>query len=191
MREVLADRNFYKNSGGGLTLSGGEPLVQQEFVLHFLRKLKDEGIHTAIDTCGCVSADSLRQCAEYADLFLLDIKAFSPELHKKLTGMDNRKVRESLDILTLSGSRIYIRIPLVAGVNDAKEEIISISDLLAGNTCVAQVELLAYHALGTSKYASLGKGYQGNDFRAPSPVYMEELAEIFSNQGIPVRIKGI
>ena len=167
LREVLKDRNFYKNSGGGVTLSGGEPLLQQEFVLRLLERLKDEGIHTAIDTSGCVSQENLRQIAGLADLFLLDIKAFSPELHKNLTGIDNSLVLESLDTLTRSGSRIYIRIPLVAGVNDAKGEIASIAGILAKNTRADLVELLAYHALGASKYASLGKVYQGNDFQPP------------------------
>jgi pyruvate formate lyase activating enzyme len=190
MDEILADRNFYKNSGGGVTLSGGEPLVQHEFVMELLGRLKREGVHTAIDTCGCVAPDNLVRSAELADVFLLDIKTFSPELHKRLTGMDNRKVMESLNILTQAGSRIYIRIPLVAGVNDSPEEAGKTAALLGGNKQIVLVELLAYHALGTSKYASLGKVYQGRDFRAPPREHLEELAGLFSKQGLAVRIKA-
>ena len=168
--------------------------MRPEFTLRLLQKLKDQGIHTAIDTCGHVSPDILLKSAVLADLFLFDIKTFSPGLHKKLTGMDNKKVLESLDIITRAGSRIYIRIPLVAGVNDFKDEIISIAGLLAknshaGNSSVALVELLAYHSLGSSKYASLGMIYQGNDFRAPASGYLSELAEVFTHRDIPVRIK--
>jgi pyruvate formate lyase activating enzyme len=190
MREVLGDKNFYKNSGGGVTLSGGEPLVQHEFVMDLLGRLKNAGIHTAVDTCGCVSPEHLRRSAGLADLYLLDIKTFSPELHKKLTGMDNRKVMESLNILTRAGSRIYIRIPLVAGINDTKEDVGAIAQRLAENSRVALVELLAYHPMGTSKYASLGRVYQGTGFRAPPLEYLEELAGLFESKNIPVRVKS-
>jgi pyruvate formate lyase activating enzyme len=190
LSELLSDRNFYANSGGGVTLSGGEPFVQHEFMMELLKNLKKEGIHTAVDTCGCVPPSRLRASAEYTDLYLLDIKTSSPELHRKLTGMDNQKVPEALDILTKAGARIYIRIPLVAGMNDSLEEVGGAAKLLAGNPCVALVELLAYHAFGTSKYASLGKIYRGTDFRAPPQEHLERLAGLFRSRGIPVRIKA-
>jgi pyruvate formate lyase activating enzyme len=190
LREVLQDRNFYANSGGGVTLSGGEPFVQYGFVLELLKNLKKEGIHTAVDTCGCVPPAALLASAEYTDLYLLDIKTFSPELHREFTGMSNKKVSESLNILAKAGARVYVRIPLVAGINDSFEEIGAIAKLLTGNPCVALVELLAYHAFGTPKYAALGKVYQGTDFRAPARERLEQLAGLFRSAAIPVRIKA-
>jgi pyruvate formate lyase activating enzyme len=189
MNEVLKDRNFYTNSGGGVTLSGGEPFGQYPFTLELLRTLKKANISTAVDTCGCVPAQRFRETADYTDMYLLDIKTFSPSLHKKLTGMDNRMVMNSLDIMTSLKSKIYIRIPLIAGINDSLDEIGEIAKLLAGNSCIQLVELLAYHALGASKYATLGRVYQGSLFRTPNTEYLEVLANCFITHGIPVRIK--
>jgi pyruvate formate lyase activating enzyme len=189
IREVAPDINFYRNSGGGVTLSGGEPLSQNQVVVELLRRLRAMNISTALDTCGCIPVERLRETVNYTDVYLLDIKTFSPALHKRLTGMDNRLAMQTLNLLTELDASIYIRIPLVAAINDSLDEIEQTAKLLSGNRCVKLVELLAYHAFGASKYATLGREYPGKNFQAPSAGHLQRLAECFSARGLTVRIK--
>lgn len=151
--ELCADKQFFVTGGGGVTLSGGECLAQPDFAEAVLMELKKREIHTAVDTCGYVPFEIFERVIPHTDVFLYDIKAIDPEVHKKCTGRDNALILSNLDRLLNMGCAVDVRIPLVVGVND--EEIIKIADFLAGKG-VRKVDVLKYHDMARSKYASLG-----------------------------------
>lgn len=151
---LLEDQPFYENTGGGVTLSGGECLLQPEFCSQLLAELKKAGIHTAVDTCGFVSRHALEQVLAVTDLFLYDIKAMDPGVHKACTGQENAVILENLKYLDTMGKRIWIRIPLVPGCND--DQLPAIQEFLLSLSHVEQVTVLPYHNYAASKYAALG-----------------------------------
>ena len=128
LSELLLDKPFYDETGGGVTVSGGEPLLQTEFLAELLALLKKEGIHTAIDTALDVSEDCLSRVVPFADLFLCDIKAIDPDVHKKLTGHENRRIISNLNYLTERNIPVEIRVPYIPGYNDDQME--SIADFI-------------------------------------------------------------
>ena len=150
---MLADRAFYENSGGGVTLSGGECLLQADFCAALLARLKAEGVRTAVDTSGAVPRKALMKVLPYTDVFLYDLKAMEPTLHEKLTWRRNEDILENLRFLSESGARIEIRIPLVRGYNDG--DVPAMAEFLRGLRGVIRVRVLAYHDLARSKYESL------------------------------------
>ncbi len=154
MPELLADVDFYKNSGGGVTLSGGECLLQADFCAELLKALKDQGINTAVDTCGCVPRASIEKVLPYTDVFLFDVKAIDGDAHKKCTGVDNALILENLCFLDSVGAKIEIRIPVVPGYNDG--ELPKIYDFLSRLKNITAVKELKYHNLAGSKYEALG-----------------------------------
>lgn len=155
--EVLKDKIFYDNSGGGITLSGGEPLYQLEFSLELLRKAKENSLHTAVETCGFTSPNNLKQIAEYTDLFLFDYKETNPVMHKAFTGVGNEIIISNLKLLDSLRKQIILRCPIIPGHNDRQEHfkgICRIANDLENITCV---EIEPYHSLGENKYSSLGR----------------------------------
>ncbi len=152
--ELAKDAPFFRASGGGVTLSGGECLWQGGFALCLMRALASRGISVNVDTCGCVGQDVLDAAAACADTFLYDIKAIDPLLHKRLTGRDNALILENLRHLVARGARIEVRIPLVVGYNDG--EIPAIAGFLASLGGIRRVKVLRYHDFAASRYAALG-----------------------------------
>ena len=152
--ELLQDQEFYQNSGGGVTLSGGECLLQVDACVALLKALKKNGVHTAVDTCGFVPRKALEKVIPYTDIFLYDIKAFEGKTHKAGTGKSNQKILENLTFLDDMGCKIEIRIPLVPGYND--EEIDAIAKFVHSLKNITKVEILPYHNLAGSKYQALG-----------------------------------
>ncbi|MBQ4542543.1 MAG: glycyl-radical enzyme activating protein [Clostridia bacterium] len=150
---LLEDRDFYENSGGGVTLSGGECLMQPEFCEELLKSLKSEGIHTAVDTCGFVSKEALDKVMPYTDIFLYDLKAFDENVHIKCTGQSNKVILENLKYLDGCGKKIEIRIPYVPGFNN--DQIEKMAKYLKGLKNVTKVRVLPYHNYAGSKYAAL------------------------------------
>ena len=150
---LLEDKAFYDNSGGGVTLSGGECLVQADFCAALLRRLKAEGIHTAVDTCGFVSREALDKVLPYADVFLYDIKAFDEDVHIRCTGQSNKLILENLKYLDSLGKSIEIRIPYVPEYNSDQVE--KIASFLSGLHNVTKIRVLPYHNYAGSKYAAL------------------------------------
>ncbi len=150
---LLEDKAFYDNSGGGVTLSGGECLVQADFCAELLRRLKAEGIHTAVDTCGFVSREALDKVLPYADVFLYDIKAFDEDVHIRCTGQSNKLILENLKYLDSLGKSIEIRIPYVPEYNSDQME--KIASFLSGLHNVTKIRVLPYHNYAGSKYAAL------------------------------------
>lgn len=151
--QLLQDRAFYENGQGGITLSGGECLSQAEFCAELLARLKEEGIHTAVDTCGFVSREMLNLVIPYTDLFLYDLKAIDPEVHRHCTGQDNALILENLKYLDSLGKKIEIRIPFVPHWNDG--EIKAIRDFLRPLKNITKVKVLPYHRYAGSKYDAL------------------------------------
>lgn len=175
MRELLRDKCFYENSGGGVTFSGGECMLQIDFLSEILRECKTEGIHTAVDTAGNVPFSYFERILPFTDLFLYDIKAFSAEKHKEGTGTDNARILENAK--RLSGkSKILFRIPVIGGFNDEETEMQKIADFLK-DIYYEKVELLPYHALGEHKYRALGVNVEV--FSVPSPERMKRFRAMF------------
>ena len=151
---LLKDKDFYDNSKGGVTVSGGEPLMQADFCAELFEKLKDSGIHTAVDTCGCVPREALDKVIPYTDIFLFDVKAISEEVHIHCTGLSNRIILENLRYIDRLGKQTEIRIPYVPDYNS--DEIEKIGMFLSKLNNITRVKVLPYHNLAGSKYQSLG-----------------------------------
>ena len=175
LAEVIKDKAFYDNSGGGVTFSGGECMLQLDFLCEILKKCKSEGIHTAVDTAGNVPWKSFEKILPFTDLFLYDIKAFGAELHRKGTGVSNELILENLK--NLSGrADIIVRIPVIGGYNDNDEEIRQIADFLK-QIKIIKAELLPYHAMGEHKYAALGRNTES--FNVPNKNFMDRSQQLF------------
>ena len=171
-REIAKDKMFYENSGGGATFSGGECMLQIDFLCEILRKCKENGVHTAVDTAGHVPWECFEKTLPYTDMFLYDIKAYSKDLHKQGTGVSNKLILENL--LRLSGKcDIIVRIPVIGGFNGDKAELRQIAGFLKKIKCIKK-ELLPYHSMGEHKYDALGMEHK--NYSVPD---MEEIKEIF------------
>lgn len=162
MEVIEEDRDFYDVSGGGVTLGGGEVTMQSEFAANLLMVCKQEGINTAIETCGYAKLDAMLQMAEFTDLFLYDIKHIDPERHYKLTGVHNERILENLKELLHRRYNVKIRMPLLKGINDSQNEIEKVIEFLMPFRDYKNfkgIDLLPYHKLGVNKYTQLGKEY--------------------------------
>ncbi len=153
MSAVLEDKEFYENSGGGVTLSGGECLMQADFCTEILKGLKENGIHTAVDTCGFVQRKAIDKVLPFTDIFLYDVKAFDEDIHIKCTGQSNKLILENLKYIDECGKKIEIRIPYVPGFND--DQILKIAEFLSKLKNITKVRILPYHNYAGSKYKSL------------------------------------
>ena len=177
LAEVIKDKAFYDNSGGGVTFSGGECMLQLDFLCEILEKCKSAGIHTAVDTAGNVPWKSFEKILPFTDLFLYDIKAFGAELHRKGTGVSNELILENLK--NLSGrADIIVRIPVIGGYNDNDEEIRQIADFLK-QIKIIKAELLPYHAMGEHKYTALGRNTES--FNVPNKNFMNRSRQLLSH----------
>ncbi len=159
LEEVKRDRPFYRNSGGGVTLSGGEPLSQPEFAFSFLQLCKEIGLNTCVETCGFVSPHILEETLKYTDLFLYDLKHMDSAIHQRLTGVPNELILKNARLVASKGICMIIRVPLIAGVNDTTENIAATAAFACSLESVHQVDLLPYHRFGVSKYEMLGRPY--------------------------------
>ncbi|HJB19278.1 MAG TPA: glycyl-radical enzyme activating protein [Candidatus Bariatricus faecipullorum] len=183
--ELRKDEMFYEQSGGGVTLSGGEVMcMDMDYIEELVKTLHHHGITVTFDTCGYAPYENFKRILPYADTFLYDIKAIDNEVHKKYIGVDNTLILENLEKLSADGARIYIRIPTVKGVNADDESMQKVIDwLLAHQINVAQVNLLPYHNTGSSKYGRLETVYEGEDLQKPSNEEMEHFTELFKKAG--------
>ncbi len=188
MVDLRKDIPFYQNSGGGVTLSGGEPTLQHEFALALLQQCKAEGLHTAVDTSGQTPWRVFESLLPYIDLVLYDIKHIDGSSHQQHTGSDNGRILENLQRLGDSGTPIEIRMPVIPTINDDPEEIEGTARFLAGINGITKVEVLPYHKLGASKYARLGREYQLPEAQPPDPATMESIAGILRAHGLNVHV---
>jgi pyruvate formate lyase activating enzyme len=166
--EIERDRPFYDESGGGATFSGGEPLLQPEFLVEALSACKARGIRTALDTCGYAPWPALDRVRHHADLFLYDIKTMDDAKHRALTGVSNRLILENLAALSRRGHAVILRVPIIPGVNDSDEEIRALGALAASLPSLLRIELLPYHRIGVEKYGRIARQYSLPEIRPPS-----------------------
>jgi pyruvate formate lyase activating enzyme len=187
VKEVMKDRIFYDDSGGGVTFSGGEPLMQLDFLMEALARLKAEGVHTALDTCGFAPWKDLQAAAGLSSLVL---KLMDEARHRQATGQSNRIILDNLGALARVHEAIWIRIPVIPGVNDDPANLEASARFLAPLPGVRQVDLLPYHPTGVAKFARLGKAYALAGTPTPSQQRLEELAAIFRARGLTTTLGG-
>lgn len=173
LAELCKDKDFYARSGGGVTFSGGECMLQLDFLKEILRQSKENGLHTAVDTAGHVPYASFLEVLPYTDLFLYDVKSMEEGRHKQYTGVGNGQILANLGRLLQGGARVWVRVPIIPGVNDEDEDIHSLNRFFAENGRPKKVELLPYHALGEHKYAAAGK--EATRFAVPGEEKMAHL----------------
>ena len=185
LEEVLADLDFY-GVDGGVTFSGGECLLQADFVAHMLERLKDRGVTTAVDTCGNVPWENIEKTLPWCDTWLYDIKCADWEKHRRFTGSGNDRILENLKKLGQTGANIWIRVPVIPDCNDDHSEMERIAAIAASVPGVSRVTLMPYHTLGKSKYETLGltPGYDTDKIVNQSK--LAELKALFTDKGLPV-----
>lgn len=184
LSELLEDKAFYESSGGGVTLSGGECLMQADFCAELLSELKKNGIHTAIDTSGFVAKEAIDKVAPYTDVFLYDVKAFDEDVHIRCTGQPNGRILENLEYINLLGKDVEVRIPYVPGYNDSQME--KIACFLEKLACVRCVKILAYHNYAASKYSSLGMENTLPE-ALPTDGEIDAAVKIFTSHGLKAK----
>ena len=173
---VLRDLPYYQRSGGGVTLSGGEPLLQKDFAAEILRLCREAGIHTAVETTGLVPWETFEALEGLVDLYLYDFKHPDPELHRKWTGRSNEQILENLDRLSRTSACIHVRVPVIPGVNDQPETLREIASFLNAHG-IRERTLLPFHQYGSSKYQSLGLTYEMEGVPQLTEERLKELAE--------------
>lgn len=190
MKEVEKDLIFYRSSGGGVTLSGGEPVYQPEFSVSLLKECHKRGIHTAIETCGFQKWDTLLRILQYVDLVLYDLKCMSSIEHVQFTGVDNKIILENAQKIASEKIPMIIRMPVIPGYNDSKANIKTTAEFVTKLKGVSKIDLLPYHRLGEPKYEKLGRKYKLEGISAPSEEYMQELLSIIECYELQVQIGG-
>jgi pyruvate formate lyase activating enzyme len=191
LSEVEKDRMFYERSGGGITLSGGEPLAQPDFATEILRLARRAQLHTALDTSGLASEPVFDRVTRLADLVLFDIKAIDEALHRKLTGVSNTLILANLGKLLEreNAPAVWFRLPIIPGQNDSDDAIGAMVDFCAsvwGNPRLQAIHLMPYHRLAESKYQEFGKEYTLNGLTPPSENDISGIIARFEQRGIPV-----
>jgi pyruvate formate lyase activating enzyme len=188
MDEVLKDKMFYEASGGGLTVTGGEPSYQADFTLELLTLARNSGISVAIETCGIGSRDFYEKAADLGTTFLYDIKCIDPEKHRRLTGADNAHIMANLNYLTDRNADIIIRLPLIPECNDSDEDIAKLADFLNKNKGKYRyAEIMPYHTLGIGKAEKLGKE-SAYIHDSASDTEISRWHSLFTSYGIDVKI---
>ncbi|MBI2859695.1 MAG: glycyl-radical enzyme activating protein [Chloroflexi bacterium] len=186
MVEIEKDSLFYRNSGGGVTASGGEPLAQPEFVRSVFQACKGAGISTALETSGCAPRETLDRVLEYTDLILFDVKHTDPKVHRESTGMSNEMILGNA-LFAFSRVRTWLRFPLIPGYNDSEDNLVGIARF-AANSAVEKLSLLPYHSWGKSKYRRIGRRYALSRLRPPDDAQIERAKSILEKSGKEVTI---
>ena len=186
LAEVLRDEAFYKNSSGGITVSGGEPLAQAGFVSHLLELCKQHGLHTTLDTTGYAPWRAMREVLEFVDLVLFDVKHLDAAEHRKATGVGNRLILENLQRAS-QATKVWMRVPVIVGFNDSGEHVEEISRL-AKALKVGKISLLPYHEGGKTKCDQMGRAYNHERCGTPSAEQLLRLQEIIAGHGVKASI---
>ena len=189
MKEIRKDRGYYDRSGGGVTVSGGEPLIQSDFVAELFQACKEEGIHTCCESTFCADWKEVEKVLPYTDLIISDIKHMDSRIHKEYTGAGNERILENLKRLAGGDRELILRIPVIPNVNDDMANIEATANFIINELDgrVRTLQLLSFMRLGEEKYASLGMPYQMEDVKINRKVFQKhvgELAEYFNSRGI-------
>lgn len=190
IEEVLRDRPYYRRSGGGMTISGGEALFQPEFAADLLRAAKEHGISTALESTGFAPFETIQKLLPYLDYYLLDIKHTDPVKHKNFTGVSNERILENAPKIAREANHLIIRVPVIPTFNATREEISEIARFAASLPGVREIHLLPYHRLGMDKYKGLGRKYLLSDLTVPTDEQMQQLCEAAASFGLKAQIGG-
>lgn len=187
---VERDRIYYRRSGGGLTLSGGESLTQPDFAVALLKTAKERGINTAMESTGFADFSVISRYLPYLDLYLMDIKHMNSSKHKEFTSQPNELILENAKKITDAGARLIVRTPVIPTFNATKEEIGEIAKFASSLKGVTQMHILPYHRIGTDKYKGLNRDYSLTGIEPPSKELMNELLEVVNSYGLKGQIGG-
>ena len=190
MDEVEKDVLFYDESGGGVTISGGEPFFQPAFLGGLLRSLKEKGIHTAVDTSGCVDPEVLFSMTDRIDLFLYDLKHPDEEKHRRFTGVSNERILSNLQRLDREGRAMVIRIPLITGFNDDTQTLQDMAHMVRVLKHPPRVDLLPYHRLAEDKYVRMGRSFLMKDLETPDNGRIAEAVRVFESFDLETVVGG-
>ncbi|WP_432401793.1 pyruvate formate-lyase-activating protein [Wukongibacter sp. M2B1] len=186
MEDILKYKSFMEFSGGGITASGGEPLMQHRFLEELFKKCKEEGIHTALDNSGCIKLSTIKEVIEYTDLVLLDIKAFNKQRYKELTGASISPTLEFAKYLSDINKTVWIRYVLVPGLTDNLKEIEELAAFLASLQNIERIDILPFHKMGEYKWEGLGYEYKLKDTQPPDEDSIKIVKEIFKEYELNV-----
>ena len=181
-RKLLRDVDLFRDSGGGVTFTGGEPLMQADFLCDVLDRI--EGVHRVVETSGYASQETFARVLERTDMMLFDVKLADPLMHKRYTGADNKQILRNLDILKHSGKDFVVRVPLIPGVTDTLPNMEATSQLLAGAKGLKRVELLRYHKTAGAKYPMVGMEYSPDFDEDAAP----QIHDVFTERGIELLV---
>jgi len=185
---ICRDRAYFSHSGGGVTFSGGEPMLYSDYLIRIARLCREEGLHVAVDTAGNVPEARFDEVMPVADLFLYDVKCFDEDLHRYWTGVSNKQILSNLQHLHAHGASVFVRVPVIREFNGNLAELEKVADFLAPLTNIQLVQLLPYHSYGLGKYKSLGTVNILHDHTPPSAEFMEEACAMFVHKGINARV---
>jgi pyruvate formate lyase activating enzyme len=185
---IKRDSDFYRDSGGGVTVSGGEVLLQADFTLEILELCRKAGFHTCVDTSGQGSLEALQRIIPYADLFYFDIKHIDPKIHRAQAGRSNEAILRNFEEVAASGIPLVVRVPVVPGFNDTSDAISDIAEMVATHAPKATVHLLPYHRYGQQKYDMLGLDYGLEAAETPSPEFLEAARKIVESRGLACEV---
>jgi pyruvate formate lyase activating enzyme len=188
--EIERDRPFFEESGGGVTFSGGEPLAQPEFLLACLAGCRECAIHTAVDTSGYAAAELIREVAGVTDLFLYDLKILDPDEHLRRAGVPLAPITENLRLLDELGAAIWIRIPILPGINDGEAAVDAFGRFVAGLPRSRKIHLLPYHRMGIDKAGRSGTGSPAETLEPPTRERLEAIKQQLTAHGLQVKIGG-
>ena len=183
MREIEKDAVFYRKSGGGVTFSGGEPLMQANALEELLRLCRDRGFHTAVDTCGYAEPASFNRIKDLANLWLYDLKLVDDVKHVEFTGVSNEFALKNLEVIARAGKEIIIRFPVIPGITDGIENLDGISNLMK-QLDLKRIDVLPYHAIAKEKYHRMGKMNVLEGLKEPEQSRIDEIIEYFNRQGL-------
>lgn len=186
MKIILKDIQYYRHSNGGITFSGGEPMLALPLLKQLLVACKEHNLNTAVDTAANVKFEDYADIMAYTDVFLIDLKIWDEERHRYYTGVSNRLIKENIKRISDAGKRIIIRTPVIGSVNDSFEELSKMADFLKDIKMVELVQLLPYHQYGVGKYNLIGVESEQNEFYVPNEDFMRSALEVYKKRGINV-----
>ena len=190
MTEIEKDILFFDDSGGGVTFSGGEPLMQPDFLNELLLKCNKSGIHTAVDTSGCAARSGYEKIIDKTNLFLFDLKIIDEAAHIKYCGSSNKQILENLEFLVESGAEINIRIPLIPGITDTEQNLNDIRNVVSLYPAIKTVSLLPYNEIAENKYNRMNKTYLPGTLVTQSEERLKEIESIFENLNLNIKLRG-
>ncbi len=190
MEQIEKDRIYYRHSGGGVTLSGGESLAQPDFAAAILRACKEKGINTALESTGCAKYESIQKLLPYLDLYLMDIKHINSEKHKRFTTQPNELILENARKIAVDAKKLIIRVPVIPTFNDTEDEIRDIAKFTKSLGTVEELHLLPYHRLGEDKYKGLGRTYEMHGIDLIPDEKIQKFKTVVEETGLNCRIGG-